>query len=98
VLDRLNAVDHSVVAGELLSFKALVSDDELRCLYLLNELNDGGLDFETATDADVKTLLKKIEFEQPPESNLVIKSTIIKREAGLLNSFKDATAVLTRDK
>jgi hypothetical protein len=64
----------------------------------LNELHDGGLDFGTATDGDIKNLLKKIEFDKPPESNLVLKSTIIKREAGPFSSFKDATAVLTRDK
>lgn len=97
ILDRLNGIDHSVVAGELFSYKALITDNELRHLYVLNEFNEGGVDFTTATNADIKTLLKKIEFEQPPESNLVVKSTIIKREAGLLNSFKDATAVLTRD-
>lgn len=63
VLDRLNAIDHSVVAGELFSYKALITDNELRNLYVLNEFNEGGIDFQAATDADIKTLLKKIEFE-----------------------------------
>lgn len=34
----------------------------------------------------------------PPESNLVVKKTIVKREKGAFSRFKDATAVLTRDK
>ena len=56
------------------------------------------IDFPNATDADIKELIKKVEFEEAPETNLVVKKGLIKRESGLFSQFKDATAVLTRDK
>ena len=43
-------------------------------------------------------MIKKIVFEAAPESNLVIKKSVIKRESGAFSIFKDSTAVLTRDK
>ena len=56
-----------------------------------------GIDFMKATDADIKNLIKKSDFEAAPESNLVVKKTIIKRESGAFSKFKEATAILTRD-
>lgn len=67
-------------------------------MYLLNEINDGGVDFNKPTDAEIKDLIKKIDFEPAPESNLVVKSTILKRDCGPFKKFKEATAILTRDK
>lgn len=46
----------------------------------------------------IKNFIKSVEFEAPPESNLIIKKSIVKRDAGVLNSNKESTAVLTRDK
>ena len=46
----------------------------------------------------IKSFLKSIEFEEPPESDLIVKKSIVKREAGAFGTFKDSTAVLTRDK
>jgi|LauGreDrversion4_2_1035121.scaffolds.fasta_scaffold253747_2 hypothetical protein len=64
----------------------------------LNDICGAGIDFMNTTDADIKNLLKIVEFDPAPESNLILKKSIIKREAGAFNRFKDATAVLTRDK
>lgn len=50
-----------------------------------------------ATDEDIKNLIKKVEFEQAPESKLIVKQSIMKRESGAFARFKDATAILTRD-
>lgn len=49
------------------------------------------------TDGDIKNLIKKICIADAPESNLVVKKTIVKRESGAFNKLKDGTAVLTRD-
>ena len=51
-----------------------------------------------ATDDDIKGLIKKVTFEDAPESNLIIKKSNVKRDKGPFSKFKDATAVLTRDK
>jgi hypothetical protein len=52
----------------------------------------------SATDDDIKSLIKKVEFEETPESNLIIKKTTLKRDKGPFSKYKDSTAVLTRDK
>lgn len=46
----------------------------------------------------IKNFIKGIEFEEPPQTNLIVKKSIVKRDAGVLNSNKDSTGVLTRDK
>lgn len=46
----------------------------------------------------IKNFIKSVEFDNPPESNLIVKKSIVKRDAGVMNSNKDSTAVLTRDK
>jgi hypothetical protein len=76
----------------------LISENELRALMQINDICGAGLDFISTTDDDIKALIKKVEFEAAPESNLVVKKSIIKRESGAFARFKDATAVLTRDK
>ena len=98
IVAKINGIDHTLVAGELFSFNALISENELKCLLQLNEINHFELDFHTATDADIKNLIKKVEFGPAPESNLIVKKTIVKRESGAFSIFKDATAILTRDK
>jgi len=50
-----------------------------------------------AKDEDIKNLIKKVDFELAPESNLILKRSILKRESGAFLRFKDATAVITRD-
>lgn len=87
-----------MVSSELFSFKALISENELRTLMQINDICGAGLDFTSTTDDDIKALIKMVEFETAPESNLVVKKSIIKRESGAFARFKDATAVLTRDK
>lgn len=64
----------------------------------LNDIADSNIDFMNTTDGDIKNMIKKIDFDAPPESNLIIKKSIIKSEAGTFSKFKDTTAVLTRDK
>jgi hypothetical protein len=64
----------------------------------LNEIYNCGVDFASATDEDIKGLIKKVTFEEAPESNLIIKKTNLKRDKGPFSKFKEATAVLTRDK
>jgi len=39
-----------------------------------------------------------VTFDEAPESNLVIKKSNVKRDKGPFSKFKEATAVLTRDK
>jgi predicted secreted protein len=85
-------------ASELFSFRALISENELKQLMQLNEMYSCGVDFMTATDEDIKGLIKKVTFDEAPESNLVIKKSNVKRDKGPFSKFKDATAVLTRDK
>jgi hypothetical protein len=63
----------------------------------LNDICGARVDFMKATDEDIKNLIKKVEFESAPESNLILKKSIVKRESGAFSRFKDATAVLTRD-
>ena len=64
----------------------------------LNDLCHAGIDFINANNDDIKSLIKKVQINNPPESNLVVKKAIVKREKGAFARFKDATAVLTRDK
>lgn len=51
-----------------------------------------------ATDDDIKALIKKVTFDEAPESNLIMKKSNVKRDKGAFSKYKDATAVLTRDK
>lgn len=46
----------------------------------------------------IKDFMNEIKFDPAPDSNLIVKKSILKREAGAFNAFKDSTAVLTRDK
>lgn len=94
----MNAFNLQDVSAELYSFKALISEDELKQLMSLNDLCGGEVNFMKANDEDIKNLIKKVDFEAAPESNLVVKKSIMKRESGAFNRFKDATAILTRDK
>lgn len=64
----------------------------------LNDIVDGKVDFMQTDDEKIKKFIGSVNFEDPPESNLVVKKTIVKREAGSFGKFKDSTAVLTRDK
>jgi hypothetical protein len=36
-------------------------------------------------------------FDDAPDSKLILKKGIIKRDGGTLKSFKEATAILTKD-
>ena len=98
IIAKLNTVDQSNLADQQFRYNKLVSEVELRFLYQLNGLIDGGVDWNNASDADIKNLIKKVDFDPAPESNLVLKTSIIKRESGVFSQFKEATAVLTRDK
>ncbi len=64
----------------------------------LNEICNTNIDFLKATDEDIQAFLKGVEFTDVPQSDLIIKKSIVKRETGVLNSNKDSTAVLTKDK
>ena len=46
----------------------------------------------------IKNFLNSVKFKPNPESNLVIKKSILKKEAGTFKGMKEATAVFTRDK
>jgi hypothetical protein len=85
-------------ASELFSFRALISENELKQLMQLNDMFGCGVDFMSATDDEIKSLIKKVTFEEAPESNLIIKKSNVKRDKGPFSKFKDSTAVLTRDK
>lgn len=98
IVKKLNAFNLQDVSAELYSFKALISEDELKLLMSLNDLCGGDVNFMKATDEDIKNLIKKVDFEAAPESNLIVKKSIMKRESGAFARFKDATAILTRDK
>jgi len=98
VIKKLNGFNLQDVSAQLYSFKALISEEELKQLIQINDLYGGGVDFMKATDEDIKNLIKKVEFEKAPESNLIVKQSIMKRESGAFARFKDATAILTRDK
>ncbi|CDW71523.1 UNKNOWN [Stylonychia lemnae] len=97
-INAINAINQFEVAQELFSFRALISQSELKSMIQLNEICKANIDFINATDDMIKNFIKSVEFEAPPESNLIIKKSIVKRDAGVLNSNKDSTAVLTRDK
>lgn len=45
----------------------------------------------------VKALLMNITFPGAPDSRLIWKKGILKRDGGTLSSFKEATAILTKD-
>ena len=94
----MNGLDLQSGASELYSFRALISETELRQLMQLNDLCGCGVDFMKATDDDIKALIKKVTFDEAPESNLIIKKSNVKRDKGAFSKYKDATAVLTRDK
>ena len=64
----------------------------------LNKELDLKLDFLKADDKSVRDFINSVIFEAAPESNLVVKKSIVKRESGAFNTLKDSTAVLTRDK
>lgn len=64
----------------------------------LNEICNTNIDFIKASDDDIKGFLKGVEFTEVPQSDLIIKKSIVKRDAGVMNSNKDSTAVLTKDK
>jgi len=98
IVGRLKALDQQILAGEQFHFTQLLSENELRYLVQLDGLVGANVDFPNAMDADIKELIKMVEFEGAPETNLVIKKGLIKRDSGLFSQFKDATAVLTRDK
>jgi hypothetical protein len=51
----------------------------------LDGIVGANVDFQHATDADIKELIKKVEFEEATETNLVIKKGVIKRESGLFS-------------
>lgn len=51
-----------------------------------------------ADEQVIKDFLSVIKFDPAPESNLIVKKSILKREAGAFNILKDSTAVFTRDK
>ena len=70
----------------------------MKAMMQLNEAVNGGIDFMKTNDQTIKTFIKSIKFEEPPQSNLVIKKGVIKRDTGTFGSFKDSTAILTRDK
>lgn len=76
----------------------MLPESDLRLINSLHDMSSETVDFGTATDADIKNLIKSVNFEVAPQSNLVLKTSIIKREAGVFSQFKEATAVLTRDK
>ena len=82
----------------MFSFKALISENELKYLIQLNDIGEGNVEFINACDGDIKNLIKSVEFEEAPESSLVVKQSVIKRESGPLFRWKDAVAVLTKDK
>ena len=97
-ITAINAINQLDVARELFSFRALISQAELKSMIQLNEICQTNIDFINATDDQIKNFIKYVEFEDPPESNLIVKKGLVKRDAGVLNSNKDSTAVLTRDK
>ncbi len=43
------------------------------------------VDFGSASDADIKLLVKSVDFEAAPQSNLVVKTSIVKRDAGVFS-------------
>lgn len=96
-ITALNGINYQDVASELFSFRALISQDELKSMIQLNEICSANINFINATDEQIQNFLKSVEFEDPPQSNLIVKKSIVKRDAGVMNSNKDSTAVLTRD-
>jgi hypothetical protein len=94
----LTGLDLQSGASELYSFRALISETELRQLMQLNNICGCGVDFMKANDDDIKALIKQVTFDEAPDSNLIIKKSNVKRDKGAFSKFKDATAVLTRDK
>ena len=98
IIKRINAFNLQDFSAELFSFKALINEEELKLLIQLNDLCGSEVNLMTAKDEDIKNLIKKCDFEPAPESNLIVKKSIVKRESGAFARFKDATAILTRDK
>eukprot|EP00347_Sterkiella_histriomuscorum_P012073 403369992 len=96
-ITQLNQISQLEVAQELFSFRALISEAELKSMIQLNEICNTNIDFINATDDQIKEFINSVEFEKAPESNLIVKKGIVKRDAGVLNSNKDSTAVFTRD-
>ena len=47
----------------------------------LNEICGSNINFINATDDQIQNFLKSVEFEEPPSSNLIVKKSIVKREA-----------------
>lgn len=86
------------VVNEMYSFKGLINESELKALMQLNQQNNGKIDFMNADEQEVKQFINGLQFDQPPESNLIVKKSIIKRESGPFNTFKECTAIFTRDK
>ena len=97
-IKAVNDINQGEVAGELYSFRALISQEELKSMIQLNEICNTNIDFIKASDDDIKGFLKGVEFIDVPQSDLIIKKSIVKRDAGVMNSNKDSTAVLTKDK
>jgi hypothetical protein len=56
------------------------------------------IDFYKADEQIIKDFLNSIKFNMNPESNLIVKKSILKKETGAFKGFKEATAILTRDK
>jgi len=58
----------------------------------------GSIDFNDVSEAKIKQFLEGIKFDEPPESKLVVKKGLLKRDGGAFSNFKDCTALLTKDK
>jgi hypothetical protein len=79
------------------SFKSLVDESNLRSLMQLAQACRAGIDFNTVDDLQIKKFIQEMGFDEPPESSLIQKKGIMKRDSGMLGGFKECTVVLTRD-
>ena len=58
----------------------------------------GDMDFLKAEEKDIIEFIRSIAFDPHPDSNLIVRKGILKRDGGTFKSFKESTVLLTRDK
>lgn len=58
----------------------------------------GSIDFLKADESEIKKFITDLKFDPAPDSNLIVKKSILKREGGAFGGMKESTALFTRDK
>ena len=79
------------------TFKGLVGKKEFEDFATLCFKLKIQLDFKRVTIDDVTNVLRTVRLEPAPQSNLVIRVGVLKRDPGMLRQWTESTVVVTKD-